>query len=202
MLLSYNRLLELVRDGVITGVAIEDVNSSSIDIHLAPKLLVEEDPARWEVRRIALWKGDTLKFTPVDCKDGFWLQRGMFVLGSSLEKFNLPNNISAEYKLKSSLARSGLEHLAAGWCDAGWHDSRLTLELTNMTQHHLLGVKAGMKIGQVCFFEHEEVPEHASYANRGQYNGDKEVQTSKGINDGTQNKVQSDHQESNSRDTP
>ena len=40
-------------------------------------------------------------------------------------------------------------------------------------------VVIGVKIGQMVFFEHEPVPEHASYAVKGQYNNQKEVTESK-----------------------
>ena len=33
----------------------------------------------------------------------------------------------------------------------------------------------------MVFFEHAPVPEHASYANKGQYNGDSEANPSKGL---------------------
>ena len=104
---------------------------------------------------------------------------GEFLLAHSVEIFNLPNNISAEYKLKSSMARIGLDHLNAGWCDAGWHGSVLTLELKNCTRNHEIIIRAGDMIGQMIFFSHEEVPESKSYAGRGRYNNDKTVSGAK-----------------------
>ena len=101
---------------------------------------------------------------------------GDFILAASVEIFNLPNNISAEYKLKSSMARIGLEHLNAGWCDAGWNRSCLTLELKNMTRHHSIELNYKDPIGQIVFFKHTPVPNDKSYAVRGRYNGDTSVQ--------------------------
>lgn len=95
----------------------------------------------------------------------------------SAEVFNLPEDISAEYKLKSSMARIGLEHMNAGWCDAGWHGSVLTLEFKNMLQYHAILIRPGDAIGQMIFFYHEPVPKSASYATRGRYNNDKSVST-------------------------
>lgn len=89
--------------------------------------------------------------------------------------FNLPNHISAEYKLKSSLARSGIDHANAGWADAGWNGSVLTLEFKNVTRYHTIRLHAGDRIGQMVFFRHVEVPEWASYSKRGRYNGDTTV---------------------------
>lgn len=44
---------------------------------------------------------------------------------------------------------------------------------------HVITIKEGDPIGQVVFFEHEEVPAHASYATKGRYNGFKTVQGAK-----------------------
>ncbi|WP_409365151.1 dCTP deaminase domain-containing protein, partial [Escherichia coli] len=64
------------------------------------------------------------------------LKPGQFVLACTIETFNLPSDIAAQFMLKSSRARSGLEHLMAGYYDPGWHGSVLTLELHNSRQLH------------------------------------------------------------------
>ena len=66
-------------------------------------------------------------------------------------------------------------------CDPGWHGSVLTLELMNASRHHYLHLEAGMKIGQMIFYRVNPVPTEASYATRGQYNGDKTATASKGL---------------------
>lgn len=179
MLLSHSELSALVARGVITNVVDDQINSASIDISLGPKLLVETyKPQSMESRHyIRLREREPLNVREMVPDDNgvFWLLPGQFVLAQSEQVFNLPNNISAEYKLKSSMARIGLEHLNAGWCDAGWHGSVLTLELKNMTNHHVIGLRPGDRIGQVVFFAHEPVlPEH-SYSARGRYNNDDTV---------------------------
>jgi len=113
--------------------------------------------------------------------DQFYIRPGEFCLAESREVFNLPNNIAAEYKLKSSMARNGLNHLLAGWCDPGWYGSTLTLELHNVTQYHTIKLQPGMKIGQMVFYEVEPVPEEKSYKTKGQYNNQKGAQESKGV---------------------
>lgn len=182
-LLAYDKLIWLISSGVIDAPA-EHVNATSIDLTLSNELMTEFPiiPGK-ATEPIDLMNGDTLPMKTYIMHDyggeAFYdLQPGEFILGASREIFNLPNNISAEYMLKSSLARSGLEHLAAGWCDAGWNGSALTLELMNFSRRPLR-LRPGMKIGQVKFFKHTTVPAHASYATRGQYNGDKSVQATK-----------------------
>ena len=169
-LLSYNELVDLVDRGVITGVKDGEINASSIDIHLGSKILVEANR-----RQIVTYaKREPLAMYEIDmiAKGGWDISPGGFLLASSVEMFNLPEDISCEYKLKSSMARIGLEHMNAGWCDAGWHGSVLTLELKNMTQFHTIRLTAGDAIGQMIFFRHAKVPADRSYAARGRYNGD------------------------------
>ena len=59
----------------------------------------------------------------------FILHPGEFVLGSTLERVALPNDLVARLEGKSSLGRLGLPiHSTAGYVDPGW-DGYLTLEL-------------------------------------------------------------------------
>ena len=175
-LLSHNDLVELVAQGVITAVSHDQINSASIDITLGDKVLVEQAPTG-NNGLIDFSRRDHLQMRQVqlDSEEGIVLAPGQFILAHSVEVFNLPNTISAEYKLKSSMARIGLEHLNAGWCDAGWHGSALTLELKNMSQFHCIRLRPGDSIGQIVFFAHEPVPSDRSYAARGRYNLDSTV---------------------------
>lgn len=171
-LLAYNELVNLVEKGIITGVSKDMINASSIDITLGEDVLLEcRRDARQRV--VSLADREPLEMLPCNiAKFGYTLAPGEFVLAHSQQIFNLPDYISAEYKLKSSMARIGLEHLNAGWCDAGWNGSVLTLELKNMTRYHAIKLCAGDRIGQVVFFEHSIVPAKASYGERGRYNND------------------------------
>lgn len=175
MLLSYTEICELIEQGVISGAKYENVNSSSLDITLGNTVLRENYVPTG--KSISLQNKDSLHMEKEHLP--YALIPGEFVLASSKEVFHLPNNISAEYKLKSSMARIGLEHLNAGWCDAGWHGSVLTLELKNMTRFHHLLLSEGDKIGQIVFFRHTEVPADKSYAARGRYNNDLQAQGAK-----------------------
>ena len=175
-LLSHEELRRIVEQEIITPVDPKDINAASIDIHLDHTLLVERTPKDYH-----RWIVDYSKRTPlfmdkvVMDDDGYVLEPGAFILAQSREVFNLPNWLSAEYKLKSSMARIGLEHMNAGWCDAGWNGSVLTLEFKNMCSHHSIRIRPGDAIGQMIFFRHEPVASEASYASRGRYNGDSSV---------------------------
>jgi len=179
-LLSYNKLRELIERGVINA-PIENINGASIDITLDKEIRLEMI-ASSILPVIDLKLKHSLNLRPYRIgSNGFKLFPGQFMLASSRETFNLPDNIACEYKLKSSLARSGLQHMLAGWCDPTWQNSKLTLELNNVTQNHILILRHGMKIGQVVFFECEPVPDEYSYAVKGQYNNQRKVTENRGV---------------------
>ncbi len=172
-LLSYEELLALAARGIIRNVDTDAINAASIDITLGAKVLREGGVSLDRIIRLS--SRESLQTLEVDCTNGIRLQPGEFILAQSEQEFYLPDDISAEYKLKSSMARVGLNHALAGWCDAGWHGSVLTLEIKNWTQNHVIELKKGDKIGQMIFFHHRMVPKDKSYAARGRYNNDTET---------------------------
>ena len=175
-LLSYREICILIDTGVIEGALLEDVNSSSLDIHLGQYIQVE----RCGSNQVSLARREPMLAEQLSIRNtGYGVAPGEFILAQSREVFNLPDHISAEYKLKSSMARIGLDHLNAGWCDAGWNGSVLTLELKNLTRYHEILIQEGDAIGQMIFFSHTPVPPSRSYAVRGRYNGDKQVSGAK-----------------------
>lgn len=184
-LLSYNELCKLVEQGVIEGAKLENVNSASIDLTLGRNIYDERSEEFYRTGTTKLvdmldkTSNHLVKFVMSD--EGYVIPPGASILAETVEVFNLPNDISAEYKLKSTMARNFVDHYNAGWADAGWHGSVLTLELVNHNQFHSVRIKPGQKCGQMVFFKHEEVPSDRSYATRGQYNNDKEVMTGKGL---------------------
>ena len=73
------------------------------------------------------------------------------MLGSTLERVALPDDLVARLEGKSSLGRLGLLiHSTAGYVDPGW-DGYLTLELSNVANLPIT-LYPGMKIGQISFF--------------------------------------------------
>lgn len=83
-------------------------------------------------------------------EDPFILHPGEFVLGSTLQRVKLPDDLVARLEGKSSLGRLGLLiHSTAGFVDAGW-DGQLTLELSNVANLPIT-LYPGMKIGQISF---------------------------------------------------
>src|SRR5438874_10885862 len=93
----------------------------------------------------------------VEVDDGmpFVLHPGEFVLGSTLERIRLPDDLVARLEAKSSLGRLGLLiHSTAGFIDPGW-DGHVTLELSNVANLPIT-IYPGMKIGQISFMQMTE----------------------------------------------
>jgi dCTP deaminase len=85
----------------------------------------------------------------------FILHPGEFVLGSTLERVTLPDDLVARLEGKSSLGRLGLLiHSTAGFIDPGW-DGHVTLELSNVANLPIT-IYHGMKIGQISFMQLSE----------------------------------------------
>jgi dCTP deaminase len=95
----------------------------------------------------------------------FILHPGEFVLGATLERVALGDDIVARFEGKSSLGRLGLQvHSTAGFVDPGF-DGHVTLELSNVANLPIT-LYPGMKIGQVSFLALTEPAEHA-YGSKG-----------------------------------
>ena len=78
------------------------------------------------------------------------LEPGGFILASTLERVELPDDVVARLEGKSSLGRLGLLiHSTAGYIDPGWK-GQLTLEISNVAPVRI-SLYYQMKIGQISF---------------------------------------------------
>lgn len=102
---------------------------------------------------------DLTNLIEVEEGEAFILHPGEFVLGSTLERVRLGNDIVARLEGKSSLGRLGLLiHSTAGFVDPGF-DGYLTLELSNVSKLPI-AIYPGMKIGQISFYQMTTAAEH------------------------------------------
>jgi dCTP deaminase len=102
---------------------------------------------------------DLTQLVEIGEDDTFILHPGEFVLGSTLERVALPNDLVARLEGKSSLGRLGLLiHSTAGFVDAGW-DGQLTLELSNVANLPIT-LYPRMKIGQISFIRMTTEADH------------------------------------------
>ena len=170
MILSDWQITARCNGGMVSPFDPALVNPASLDVRLGDTLLIESAVDDVMVR---FPLGDY--FTQ---EDPYLLRPGQFVLAHTIETFNLPDDIAAQFMLKSSRAREGIEHLMAGYADPGFHGV-MTLELVNSRQLHPVALWPGMKIGQMVFHQMAGIPQR-SYAVTGRYNGDATVQGSRG----------------------
>lgn len=170
MILSDKEIRALCEGGMVTPFDPALINPASLDVRLGDTLLIEsaESP---EMVPYPLGRHSQ--------ENPYLMVPGQFVLGETVETFAIPDVIAAQFMLKSSRAREGLEHLMAGYCDPGWHGSRLTMELHNSRQLHQIALWPGMRIGQMVFHRMSQPPER-SYDQTGHYNNDQTVTASKG----------------------
>lgn len=186
-LLTYNELVKLWEANVLTyadgsRIPKEHINGASIDITLGNVFKEEVVPEAFSDSFFDLREGDdSFREVVIPNGDYFILHAKEFILAETREFFNLPDDVACEYKLKSSLARCGLQHLLAGWGDPSWYGSTMTLEFVNARRYKLMQLYPGMKIGQVVFWRGEAVPESQLYRHRGQYNNQSKAQGSKGV---------------------
>jgi dCTP deaminase len=169
MVLCDHEIHSLARKGLVTPFQAELVNPASLDVRLGENLLIEL-PATYSLVPYSI-AGHT-KEKP------FMLQPHEFVLSETMEEFNFPDSIAGQLALKSSRAREGIEHLLAGYIDPGYK-GRLTLELQNARSLHAVPLWPGMRIAQIVFHKMSMLP-GKSYALTGRYQGDQQVQASKG----------------------
>jgi dCTP deaminase len=125
------------------------IQPSSVDLRLSRYFRVFQNHG-YPVIDVKLDQEDLTELVEINEDDRFILHPGEFVLGSTLERVRLPNDLVARLEGKSSLGRLGLLiHSTAGFVDAGW-DGELTLELSNVANLPIT-LYPGMKIGQISF---------------------------------------------------
>ena len=161
MILPDHEITKLCRAGMITPFDDYLINPASLDVRLGDHIMIELQ-GQQDLHPVII---NHTKSNP------YLLYPDEFILAQTLEVFNIPDNVSGQFALKSSLARSGFEHLLAGWIDPGFNNSVLTLELKNARKHQPLPLWPGMRIGQIIFMQMAATPD-VSYRDSGRYNND------------------------------
>ena len=171
MILPDWEIRALCLEGMVTPFDPTLLNPASLDVRLGRHIMIEQSGTA-DMLLLDLSNNGHCETVP------FVLRPGQFILAETVETFHLPDHIAAQFMLKSSRAREGIEHLLAGYVDPGFYGV-LTLELHNSRQLSGVALWPGMKIGQMVFHRMSEKPLR-SYAQTGRYNGDAKVQGSKG----------------------
>ena len=156
--------------GMLTPFDPDLINPASIDVRLGDNLMIES-AATPDMIPYPLFQHDQT--------NPYEMVPGQFVLAQTDVTLNIPPSLAAQFVLKSSRAREGLQHLLAGWIDPGFNGSVLTLELKNVRQLQPVQIWPSLLIGQIVFHQMDGIPRR-SYAETGRYNGDTTVQQSRG----------------------
>jgi len=95
---------------------------------------------------------DYVTETLVEDGDDFILHPGDFVLGTTHERVEIPDDLIAHVEGRSSLGRLAVVvHATAGLCDPGYR-GQITLELSNLGSAPV-ALTPGMRISQLTFTE-------------------------------------------------
>ena len=164
MILSDAEILEMVEKGKlkIEPFRRENVQPSSLDLTLGNSFMVMDDMDSIDVR-------EPVRYRKV-VKDVMTIQPHSFVLATTVEKVEIPEDMTAFLEGRSSIGRLGLFIHNAGWVDSGF-SGRLTLELYNANSVPIR-VHAGMRICQIIF---ARLGKKAENPYRGKYFGQKDV---------------------------
>jgi dCTP deaminase len=134
------------------------VQPASIDVRVDRRFRVFHN-ARYPYIDVRQPMEDLTELVEVGPDERFILHPGEFVLGQTLERVTLPDDLVARLEGKSSLGRLGLLiHSTAGFVDAGF-SGNLTLELSNVANLPIT-IYHGMPIGQLSFMRMDGPVEH------------------------------------------
>jgi dCTP deaminase len=125
------------------------VQPSSVDVRVDNRFRVFQN-SRYPYIDVRQPMEDLTELVEVEGDEPFILHPGEFVLGQTLERVTLPNDLVARLEGKSSLGRLGLLiHSTAGFVDSGF-SGNLTLELSNVANLPIT-IYHRMPIGQLSF---------------------------------------------------
>jgi dCTP deaminase len=160
MVLADRTIRRLIEEGRIVIDPFDDtlVQPSSVDVRVDRLFRVFRN-SRYPYIDVKQEQEELTELVEIDDDTAFiLLHPGEFVLGSTLERIGLPDDLVARLEGKSSLGRLGLLiHSTAGFIDPGW-DGHVTLELSNVANLPIT-IYVGMKIGQLSFVQLTEPAE-------------------------------------------
>ena len=166
MILSDVTIREELEAGriIIDPLSDDAVQPSSLDVRVDRYFRVFRN-SRYPFIDVKAAQEELTELVEVVDDEAFILHPGEFVLGSTLERVTLPDDLVARLEGKSSLGRLGLLiHSTAGFIDPGW-DGHVTLELSNVANLPIT-IYPEMKIGQLSFVQLSE-PAERPYGSEG-----------------------------------
>lgn len=145
MILSDKTLTKMLEEKTLVVEPIEEgqIQLASIDIRLGNTFSIVEDTSTGIINL-----ENEIKYKTIT-SDSYILLPNQFVLATTMEYFDLPDDLTAFVEGRSSLGRMGLFIQNAGWVDPGFK-GEITLELYNANRC-AIELKAGRRVGQLVF---------------------------------------------------
>lgn len=148
MILSDGEIREELLNGDLEITGVNDIykGPSSVDMHLDNKARIFKRNSQSFIRL-----DDNIKDNFIEHND--WdeiiIHPGKFYILSTVERFELPDDLVGFVQGRSSIARAGISIHMAGFVDAGFKGN-ITLEVTNFTNCPII-VPKNTRIGQIVF---------------------------------------------------
>lgn len=162
MILSDKTIMKMMDENslVIRPLNKEQIQPASVDIRLGDTFSVVDDTPSGIITLDKEIGYKTIR------TDRYLLLPGQFVLATTMEYFELPDDLTAFVEGRSSLGRMGLFIQNAGWVDPGFK-GEITLELFNANRC-AIELRCGRRVGQLVF---AEMDDHALNPYNGKYQG-------------------------------
>ena len=162
MILSDKTIIKMLDESslIIKPIIKEQIQPASVDIRLGDTFSVVDDTPSGIITLDSKINYKTIK------TDTYLILPGQFVLATTMEYFELPDNLTAFVEGRSSLGRMGLFIQNAGWVDPGFK-GEITLELYNANRC-AIELKCGRRVGQLVF---AAMDDHALNPYNGKYQG-------------------------------
>ena len=145
---------------VISPITEEQIQPASVDIRLGNTFSVVDDTSTGIITL-----NNQINYKTITA-DKYVILPGQFVLATTMEYFELPDNLTAFVEGRSSLGRMGLFIQNAGWVDPGFK-GEITLELFNANRC-AIELQSGRRVGQLVF---AKMDDHALNPYNGKYQG-------------------------------
>ncbi len=164
MILSDKTLMRMIenKELIVDPLEKEQIQPASVDIRLGNTFSIVEDTSTGIINL-----ENEIKYKTITT-DSYILLPNQFVLATTMEYFDLPDDLTAFVEGRSSLGRMGLFIQNAGWVDPGFK-GEITLELYNANRC-AIELKAGRRVGQLVFAKMDDT---ALNPYNGKYQGQK-----------------------------
>ncbi len=153
MILSDRSIREAIEAGRI-GIDPFDpglVQPSSIDVRLDRRFLVFRNTKRAYIDPKEPAE-DLMELIEVGAGEAMYIHPSEFLLGSTVERVRVPDDLVARLEGRSSLGRLGIViHSTAGYIDPAF-EGHITLEISNLANLPI-ALYPGMRIGQISFIQ-------------------------------------------------